>query len=196
MPVPARPDRVSFIPGSGATNGGRCGRPCGARTPAPLTRAPQAASLPKGSRPDRPAKSCSGPGEWVARRPCPRTPAAWVFGVGSAGATGGGVAAFEGAALLLGQAAPDPGLLSGLKSPFQAGRGDLTATAYGLGFFCLDECGASVPVREEQLGVLAQAGSAVAPGHHGRAPWVKVWLICVIRVSSAVGHTGPSCLQP
>jgi hypothetical protein len=88
----------------------------------------------------------------------------------SAGATGGGVAAFEGAAFLLGQAAPDPGLLPGLNSPFQAGLGDLTATAYGLGSFCLEKRGASVPVWEEQLGVLAPAGSAVASSHHGRAP--------------------------
>src|SRR5450759_343051 len=83
----------------------------------------------------------------------------------SARATGPGIATFEGAPFVLGQSAPDSGVLAGLDSPFQAGLNDLTATAYGLGFFYLEKRGAGVPNREEQLGVLVQAGSAVAPSH-------------------------------
>src|SRR5665647_565296 len=86
-------------------------------------------------------------------------------GVSSPGATGPGIATFEGAPFVLGESTPDSGVLAGLDSPFQAGLNDLTATADGFGFFYLEKRGAGVPDRKEQLGVLVQAGSAVAPGH-------------------------------
>jgi hypothetical protein len=52
----------------------------------------------------------------------------------STGATGGGVAAFEGAAFFLGQSAPDPGLLTGTDGPAQADLGDLALTAKALSY--------------------------------------------------------------
>src|SRR5665811_46234 len=86
-------------------------------------------------------------------------------GLSSPGATGPGIAPLEGAPFVLGQSAPDSGVLAGLDSPLQAGLNDLASTAYGFGFFYLEKRGAGVPNREEQLGVLVQAGSAVAPSH-------------------------------
>src|SRR5450631_1205912 len=83
----------------------------------------------------------------------------------SAGATGPGIATFEGASFVLGQSAPDSGVLAGLDGPFQAGLNDLTASADGFGFLYLEERRAGVPDGEEQLRVLVQAGSAVAPCH-------------------------------
>src|SRR5450759_116092 len=94
-------------------------------------------------------------------------------GVSSAGATGPGIATFEGAAFVLRQPAPDSGILARLDGPFQAGLNDLTATAYGFGFFYLEKRGAVVPDREEQRGVRVQAGSAVAPGHQIWTPWIS-----------------------
>ena len=87
----------------------------------------------------------------------------------SAGTTDTGPA-FEGAAFFRGQPAPDSGVLAGLHGPFQAGLGDFTSSAKGLGLFYLEKRSTGVPVGEEQLGVHAQACSAVAPGHHGRDP--------------------------
>src|SRR5664280_1100744 len=81
------------------------------------------------------------------------------------GTTGTGIAAFERTPLVLGQSTPDSGVLAGLNSPAQTVLSDLTATADGLGFLCLDERGAGVPDGEEQLGVLVQAGSTVTPRH-------------------------------
>src|ERR1035437_4900633 len=88
----------------------------------------------------------------------------------STGAMGGGVAASEGVAFFLGQSAPDSGILTGLDGPFQAGLSDLASTAKVLGFFGLQKRRLAVPGREENLGVHAQAGSAVAPIHQDRAP--------------------------
>src|ERR1035437_6519447 len=86
-------------------------------------------------------------------------------GGSSAGATGARIAPFEGAPLVLGQSAPDSGVLAGLDGPFQADFNHLTTTADGFSLFNLEKRGAGVPDREEQLGVLVQAGSAVAPSH-------------------------------
>jgi len=83
----------------------------------------------------------------------------------SAEATSPGLATFEGAPFILGESAPDPGLLAGLDGPSQAGFDDLAATAYSLGFFDLAQRGGGVPDSEEQLGVLVQAGTVVAPRH-------------------------------
>jgi len=90
-------------------------------------------------------------------------------GSASAGATDAG-STVEGEAFYLGQPAPDPGILTGLDGPFQAGLDDFASTANGLGFFYLAKRYGGAPVREEQLGVHAKAGSPVAPVHHGRAP--------------------------
>src|SRR5665648_338653 len=86
-------------------------------------------------------------------------------GVSSPGATGPGIATFQGAPFVLGQSAPDSGILAGLDGPFQTGLNDLAATADGFRFFYLEKRGSGVPDREEQFGVLVQAGSAVAPSH-------------------------------
>ena len=72
-------------------------------------------------------------------------------GSGHPGA-GAGVAALEGAALVLGEAAPDAGVLTGLQRPREAGLDDLAATADRLGLLDLDQRRAGVPDREEQLG--------------------------------------------
>src|SRR5665647_201644 len=82
-----------------------------------------------------------------------------------AGASGAGIAALEGASFILRQAAPHASILTRLDGPFQAGLNDLAATAYGLRIFNLEESGASVPDREEQLRIFFQTGSAVAPAH-------------------------------
>src|SRR5674476_1137644 len=94
-------------------------------------------------------------------------------GLSSPGATGPGIAPLEGAPFVLGQSAPDSGVLAGLDSPLQAGLNDLASTTYGFGFFYLEKRGAGVPNREEQLGVLVQAGSAVAPGHQNGLPGIS-----------------------
>jgi hypothetical protein len=69
-----------------------------------------------------------------------------------ASATVSGVAAFEGSPFVLGQSAPDSGVLTGLNSPFQAGLNHLASTADGLCLLCLEKRGAVVPDRKEQLG--------------------------------------------
>jgi hypothetical protein len=53
--------------------------------------------------------------------------------------------------------------LTGLYGPVQAGVNDLAATPDRLRLFDLDKGGAGVAEREEKLGILAQASSAVAP---------------------------------
>jgi hypothetical protein len=81
----------------------------------------------------------------------------------SAGGAGSGRAALEGVPFVLGQSAPDPGVLAGLGGPFQAGASDLAASADGLCFFDLETRGAGGSDREEKLGTLVRAGSTVAP---------------------------------
>src|SRR5665647_650910 len=82
-----------------------------------------------------------------------------------AGASVAGVAALESASFILRQTAPHTSILTRLDGPLQAGLNDLAATAYGLRLFNLEESGASVPDREEQLRIFFQTGSAVAPAH-------------------------------
>src|SRR5690606_36588294 len=96
-------------------------------------------------------------------------------GTRSAGATLAGGAALERATLVLGQATPHAGVLVDLHGPAQAGVDDLAAMARGPPLFDLDESGAGVPDREEQLRVLVQACSAVAPVHQ-----------CSIRILAAL----------
>jgi hypothetical protein len=99
---------------------------------------------------------------WFAKPDC--------GGCNSGGATGAGIATCEGAPFIVGQSAPDSGVLAGLDGPFQAGPRDLASTADGSCFFDLVKRGAGDPDREEQLGVLVQAGRAVEPSHRDRAP--------------------------
>src|ERR1019366_10461415 len=66
---------------------------------------------------------------------------------------------------VVGQSAPDSGVLAGLHGPFQAVPSDLAATADGLCLFDLEKRRAGVADREEQLGALVQAGRAIAPRH-------------------------------
>ena len=80
----------------------------------------------------------------------------------SAGATEGGIAPFKGTSFIVGLAIPRPVLLAGLDGPVQAGLGDLTAVADSPCLLDLETCGAGVANREEQLGVLFQAGSATS----------------------------------
>jgi len=84
--------------------------------------------------------------------------------------TGAGHSAFERVPLIVGQPAPDSRILTGLDGPYQTGVNDLAATAYGLGHFDLEKRRTGIPDREEQFGVLAYAGSAVAPRHQNQAP--------------------------
>jgi hypothetical protein len=74
-------------------------------------------------------------------------------------------AALQGAALVLAHGAPHTGVLAGAESPLEARLGHRAAAAYLLGFFDLYKGGAGIADREEQLGVLVTAGSAVAPVH-------------------------------
>jgi hypothetical protein len=83
----------------------------------------------------------------------------------SAEATSPGVSAFEGAPFILGESSPDPGLLAGLDGPSQAFVNDLTTTADTFGFFYLAQRWAGDPNSEEQLRVLVQASTVVAPRH-------------------------------
>jgi hypothetical protein len=83
----------------------------------------------------------------------------------SAGAMGLRVSTFQSAAFVLGQSAPDPRVMAGLHGPGQPGHHDLTAAADDFCLFGLQKRGVTVPDREEQLGVLVQTGSAIAPCH-------------------------------
>jgi hypothetical protein len=73
-----------------------------------------------------------------------------------AGETGSGIASYESAPFVVGQTAPDSGVLALVDGPFQAGFTDLAATAYRLGLLDLEQGGAGAPDREEELGVLFQ----------------------------------------
>ena len=84
--------------------------------------------------------------------------------------TRAGNSALEVAPLFLGQPAPDSGVLVGLDSPIQAGPNDLTAKADHSCSFKLEKRAVGVPDGEEQLGILVQAGSEVAPRHQDPTP--------------------------
>src|SRR4051794_32757265 len=74
-------------------------------------------------------------------------------------------AALEGAALVLAHAAPDPGVLTGLQCPLQAGVDNGAAPADAFRFLDLQEGRAGVADGEEQLRVLVKAGCAITPIH-------------------------------
>jgi len=86
------------------------------------------------------------------------------------GTTGTGDATFEGTPLVIGQSAPDPGVLAGIHGPAQAGLNDLTSPTDSLGFFDLAKSRTCVSDRKEELGILVQAGSTVTPRHQDRTP--------------------------
>jgi hypothetical protein len=88
----------------------------------------------------------------------------------SAEETRSGNSALEVAPLFLGQPAPDARVLVGLDSPIQAGLSDLTAKADDSCSFKLKKRAVGVPDGEEQLGILVQAGSEVAPRHQDPTP--------------------------
>ena len=67
---------------------------------------------------------------------------------------GRGVATFQGTPLVIGQCAPDSGVLAGLHGPIQTVVNDLAASADDLRLLDLEKGGAGVPDWEEQLGVL------------------------------------------
>src|SRR5690606_14435301 len=78
---------------------------------------------------------------------------------------GAGRTALERAALVLAEAAPDPGVLAGLQRPLETGVDHRAPTADLLRLFDLQQRGAGVPDGEEELGVHVTAGSSVAPVH-------------------------------
>src|SRR4029079_6207057 len=92
----------------------------------------------------------------------------------SAGTPDTGAATLEDASFVLGRSTPHSVVLAGVESPFQTGRSYLTAMADGLCLFRLQKRLAGVPVREEQLGILVHAGSAVEPSQRRRTPLIQV----------------------
>ena len=84
---------------------------------------------------------------------------------GNASAGAAAVAALDGAALLLGETAPDTSVLAGFQGPLEAGRGNWAAVADQLGLSDLGESRAGVTDREEELRVFVAANSFVAPIH-------------------------------
>ncbi len=80
---------------------------------------------------------------------------------------GAGVAALQGAALVLAHAPPDAVVLSGLEGPCEALFAHLTASAHLLGLLDLKDRGAGVADREEQFRVLVEARGTVTPIHAG-----------------------------
>src|SRR6185369_8093148 len=73
--------------------------------------------------------------------------------------------ALEGTPLILAQAAPDAGVLTGFECPVQAVGGNGTTPADGLGLFDLTLSRSGGPDREKELGVLVTAERSVAPVH-------------------------------
>ena len=78
---------------------------------------------------------------------------------------GGRGAALESATLVLGEAAPDARVLTGLDGPLEARVHDVATTAHSLGLVDLEDRRTRVADREEQLGVFIKAGCAVTPIH-------------------------------
>src|SRR3954470_14714001 len=69
------------------------------------------------------------------------------------------------AALVLGQPAPDAGLLAGLQGPLEAVVDDVARTADRLGVIDLEQRRATGADGEEQLRIFVTAGGAVSPVH-------------------------------
>lgn len=76
-----------------------------------------------------------------------------------------GLSAFEGVPFILGQPAPYPAVLVGVHGPLQTGVKGFAATADDPCPFDLTTCDGGVTDWEEQLGILIEAGRAVAPRH-------------------------------
>src|SRR5699024_931996 len=99
----------------------------------------------------------------------------------SASSAGARVAALEGAALVLGQPAPDARVLTGLESELEACSHDVALLAHRLRLLDLRDRRSGVPDREEQLGIMVEALGTVAPVHRpslfpGRhAPPRRAW---------------------
>ena len=74
-------------------------------------------------------------------------------------------ATLERAPLVLAHAAPDAGVLAAVDSPAEALVDYWAAAAHLLGFFNLQERGAAVSDREEQLWIYLATGGDVAPVH-------------------------------
>ena len=70
----------------------------------------------------------------------------------SAGTPDARVATLEVASFVLGHSTPNSVVLAGVDSPFQAGPSDLTATANGLRFSCLEKRRAGVPSGKNRSG--------------------------------------------
>ena len=81
------------------------------------------------------------------------------------GTTGTSDATFEGTPLVIGQSAPDPGVLAGIHGPAQTCVNDLAAPADSLCLVDLAKRRVAVADREEQLWILVQAGSTVTPSN-------------------------------
>src|SRR4051794_20292469 len=78
-------------------------------------------------------------------------------------------------ALVLGQTAPDTGVLTGLEGPHEALVSHRATAADRLGLVDLKQGGASVADGEEELRILVTAGCFVTPVHAGLT-------LCVFRV--------------
>ena len=106
-----------------------------------------------------------GPGP--PRAPAPRSISRWTEGVRASGRAhpGPGVAALEGAPLVLAEAAPHSMVLASLQRPREALFAHLAASAHLLGLLDLEDGRTGVADREEQLRVLVEALGTVAPIH-------------------------------
>src|SRR5689334_8506819 len=84
----------------------------------------------------------------------------------SGGAQGGpDPTALDRAPLVLGQAAPNAGVLVAVECPAQAGFDRLAAAANGLGLVDLQQGRAGGAYWEEQLRIFVTAGGSVSPVH-------------------------------
>src|SRR5699024_6398920 len=101
------------------------------------------------------------------QRPADQTVDGAVCRTGGSVRAGAGpsVAALQRATLVFGQAAPYAGVLATLKRPAQALVTYITASAYGLRIFDLQQRRSGVANRKEQLRVFVATGSTVAPVH-------------------------------
>ena len=81
------------------------------------------------------------------------------------------VATFKSASLILAQPTPHSGILARFQSPAQTFVNDAAVTADSLRLFNLNQCGAGVADREEQLRILVTAGRLVAPVHASQLHW-------------------------
>ncbi|GMA85981.1 hypothetical protein GCM10025868_12310 [Angustibacter aerolatus] len=114
----------------------------GAAAPAPPAGSPSPRTRERPGRCGRGVSRCCG---WCGRplvRSC-------VF-LCSDGPAGPGVATLQRPTLVLGQPAPDAGVLPGLQRPLEARLGDGAATADGLRLLDLEDGGSGVADREEQ----------------------------------------------